>query len=624
MEGEKCADALTKLGCLATTSPGGSNGVNKADWNPLSGKKVIIWPDKDKAGKIYGANVLSKLNKIEGSNQTIKTVDIDKIELEEKGDAFDWIEKGFGKEDILNIPVMDINNMSDLGVITIDQGEIWRVVDQTEKLLMKANPCAIFQQDNRLIRIVETPINRMNSNGEHSIGLVNVSAGYLQDLFNRSIIYLQPNSDGSLKAIDPPAKIANRYLARSGNWNVNSLSGLIYAPTLRPDGSVLELPGYDEKTGIFYARTGTRFKPLKKDLNKKDALKALKKLSRPFQDFPFTSPEDKSVFLAAILTSLVRPSIKTAPLYGFSAPTAGSGKTLLANIVSVIATGKQAVVASQGKNNEEERKHLFAKLLQGKPVLVIDNIQRPLSSDVLCAILTAPGETYSDRILGRSEVVEVPTNVTILATGNNLTFQGDLTRRALLCTIDPKCESPEARKDFKINNLVEYVYENRSKLVISGLTILKAYILAGKPKQKIPQYGSFEEWSDLVRSALVWLDCADPNLTKKKIEQEDPTKMNFNRILSLWKSIYDDKAVTVAEIVTDLNREIEDGKSTSEKYELSQIFREVTWTRGKLLSGESIGKWLRSNKDKIHNGHKIIKDPSSPKSRVIWVLKQVL
>lgn len=54
VEGEKCAQTLIDLGICATTAMHGANApVDKTDWSPLSGKAVLIWPDKDKPGWEY-------------------------------------------------------------------------------------------------------------------------------------------------------------------------------------------------------------------------------------------------------------------------------------------------------------------------------------------------------------------------------------------------------------------------------------------------------------------------------------------------------------------------------------------------------------------------------------------
>jgi putative DNA primase/helicase len=54
VEGEKCAQALIDAGVNATTAMHGANApVDKTDWSPLSGKAVLIWPDRDKPGWEY-------------------------------------------------------------------------------------------------------------------------------------------------------------------------------------------------------------------------------------------------------------------------------------------------------------------------------------------------------------------------------------------------------------------------------------------------------------------------------------------------------------------------------------------------------------------------------------------
>ncbi len=59
VEGEKAADAAAKLlpNYVITTSPGGCNSADKADWTPLKGRDVIIWPDADDPGRKYAQDV---------------------------------------------------------------------------------------------------------------------------------------------------------------------------------------------------------------------------------------------------------------------------------------------------------------------------------------------------------------------------------------------------------------------------------------------------------------------------------------------------------------------------------------------------------------------------------------
>jgi hypothetical protein len=63
VEGEKAADAAAKIfpDFVVVTSPGGSQVALKADWAPLAGRIVTIWPDNDDAGAKYALDVLSQI-----------------------------------------------------------------------------------------------------------------------------------------------------------------------------------------------------------------------------------------------------------------------------------------------------------------------------------------------------------------------------------------------------------------------------------------------------------------------------------------------------------------------------------------------------------------------------------
>ena len=49
-----------------------------------------------------------------------------------------------------------------------------------------------------------------------------------------------------------PDRLAEMYLCKSNGWRVPELRGVRESPTLRADGSILQTPGYDEKTGLWY------------------------------------------------------------------------------------------------------------------------------------------------------------------------------------------------------------------------------------------------------------------------------------------------------------------------------------------------------------------------------------
>src|SRR5690606_12107681 len=127
-------------------------------------------------------------------------------------------------------------------------------------------------------------------------------------------------------------RLAETYLAREGQWRLPVLTGIINAPTLREDGSILDQPGYDAQTGLLFDPQGERFPLLPREPDRDTALRALAFLRDLIGSFPFVTLADRSVALSAILTTLIRRSLPTAPLHGFNAPTAGTGKSMLVDI----------------------------------------------------------------------------------------------------------------------------------------------------------------------------------------------------------------------------------------------------------------------------------------------------
>lgn len=178
-------------------------------------------------------------------------------------------------------------------------------------------------------------------------------------------------------------------------------------------------------------------------------------------------------------------------------------------------------------------------------MISLDNCNEALGGTFLCQVLTQP--LVRTRILGQSTIVEMPTSCLMLATGNNLIFADDMTRRALLCTLDPKVERPEERR-FE-GDIIQDVRRERGELVAAGLTILRAFIVAGYPHTvQIP--GSFPEWSRLIRGALVWLDREDPAKTIERVRANDPV---FSRNLALLHQIdlhFGPSAFTTAELIS--------------------------------------------------------------------------
>ncbi len=96
-EGEKSADAASALlpGYVCITSPSGSKAAGKADWLPLKGRAVTIWPDADAPGQDYARAVCKCLAAVEVNSVAILTPS-DKVA---RGwDAGDALKEGWSRK----------------------------------------------------------------------------------------------------------------------------------------------------------------------------------------------------------------------------------------------------------------------------------------------------------------------------------------------------------------------------------------------------------------------------------------------------------------------------------------------------------------------------------------------
>ncbi len=480
--------------------------------------------------------------------------------------------------------------------IVVCPGNLPIATGKAEEVLLKLGT-DIFQRGGRLVRVVTAATKPSESSilrSEDAYIITDVNFTYLTEVLTQKALWVTVNSKGKKKDIDCPEKISKTLIAR-GQWRLPVLRGLIHAPTLRTDGSVLDRPGYDPISGLLFLSSDTRWEPILENPTLEDAKCALKKLRALLEGFPFANPESESVAVSGILTSLVRKSIATAPMHGFTAPKMGSGKSLLADAIALIATGKPNSVLSAAENEIEERKRLLSVLMEGDLMICYDNIEKPFGSPSLCSILTQ--REFKDRVLGCSSTASVPTDSCFLATGNNLTIVGDLSTRTLLCQLDPKVEHPEERS-FAID-LHQYIPEHRPQLLHAGLTILKAYDEAGRPSQNIKQFGRFEDWSDWVRSAIVWVGMPDPCLTRREIEATDPVRTALGTLFSSWYALFHSYSIKIKALVAKAN---ETGEINST---LKEALIELAGTPNGEINERSLSNKLKHYKNRIEQGYRL-------------------
>jgi len=257
-----------------------------------------------------------------------------------------------------------------------------------------------------------------------------------------------------------------------------------------------------------------------------------------------------AVPIAAVLTIVGRPAIEgNVPAFGVDAPTRGTGKTLLTDVAGTIATGRRLSKITFPPSAEELEKILAGYARQASALFCWDNVTVPFGGGPLDKVLTC-GDTVDLRILGQTSVQTFRWRAVQLFTGNGIELCGDTSRRVLVCRLESPLEDPENRADFKYPDLLEHVRHNRPRLVGAALTLLRAYVVAGRPPVAgVKRWGSFEQWSDLIVRAIVWAggpDCQGARPADD--ETADPEKSDLAQLLAVWPESAN--GLTTAELLT--------------------------------------------------------------------------
>ncbi|RYF01718.1 MAG: hypothetical protein EOO32_02780 [Comamonadaceae bacterium] len=408
---------------------------------------------------------------------------------------------------------------------------------------------------------------------------------------------------------DAPLAVARAVLAKHGERGFKKLVAVVTAPTLRIDGSILDRPGHDEASGLlFYSEHPNPPRvPVKPTVA--DALAALRFLWTPLALFPLVDAVANGVALHGILSAALRASLPTAPGVGFDAPAAGSGKTLLARCIGIVAMGSEPSILPPADTDEETRKRLFAVLREGQRVVLWDNVREPLGSASLDAFLTAP--TFSDRVLGSSETVTLPNRALFIATGNNLRMTSDTCRRVLTARIDAQSETPYTR-DFSFDP-AQMLQADRLGYVVAALTIVRAYIAAGRPKVAKGRTASFEHWDDLVRQPICWLSghvavaaeagegeglprLADPMDAAARAFEQDPETTKLRALAEAWFAAFGQEQTTVGGAI----------RRGDTDALLAMAMDDIAGQGGKVNS-RMLGRWIERMQGRIVDGKRFVR-----------------
>ena len=337
-------------------------------------------------------------------------------------------------------------------------------------------------------------------------------------------------------------RVVQAVLASPAEWGaIRPIDGVAHVPALHADATVC-LEGYDAATRLYVDADGFEAPGTTREA----AEAALAALEDVLTDFPFESPVDRAVVLAMWLTACVRQTMPTAPAFLVDSPSSGIGKTPLVNIAALLATGRAASMTRAPQLEDELSKLLFALCLAGEPIIAFDDVKGSFGGDTYDQLITS--EAITSRILGATQVARAPARALVVITGRNVTFRGDGVYRTLRARLVTEAERPdEGRRRWKHPDLIGYVKANRVTLATACLTIVRAYLVAGRPCQ-MPPHKEFQAWN-VVREALIWL--GQPDVVVSVERQRDEADVDYSLYVSLcraWHEALGDEPVTLSAV----------------------------------------------------------------------------
>jgi putative DNA primase/helicase len=485
--------------------------------------------------------------------------------------------------------------------ITVEAGKRHIAADQGIAALAAAS-APFYQRNRKLVRIGEVKAKTSNGRSILVPGIVPVDQAMMERTLGEVAIWQRFDlRRKKLVRIDPPPAVATQILSMLGYWPFAPLRGIIQCPTLRPNGSLLNHFGYDDNTGLLLVN-GFEMPRIPTQPTKTDATIALSELLNLLRGFPFVGPGPVSlaVALSMLITPVVRGAMTVAPMHLVTKPLPGTGASYLIDCAAMIATGEVCAVEAMAPRYEETEKRLIGAVLNGFPVIAIDNVRELVAGDFFCQMVERP--LLSIRALGSSDKYRVDNTFTTLANGNNATVADDMVRRTIRCELDANREHPEERY-FTFDPLDE-IRRNRGKYIAAALTIPLAY-LANADTVNVTPLASFKEWSRLVREPLIWLGCADPVASQAKLRQADPHKEALRAVFAAWRDTigtdYDSR-----KRVSDIINEAENNKDFREA-----ILRVAGRSNGKNppeIDPRRFGGWLRDHRGHIAENLKLSAD----------------
>lgn len=423
--------------------------------------------------------------------------------------------------------------------IIINDRHLHELTDLAMPALVGYNhPATLFVRSGQLVRV------RQDENGNYVIELLSEAA--LRGILSRCARFMAWVGR-DCKPTKPPMSLVNDILSLPGWPEFQPISGIVTSPVLRPDGTVHDGPGYDPITKSFYA--GDLRLEIPEEPTAADAAECARYiLDDVFGDFPFAEEASRANVLAALLTVVTKYLVGgNTPLGLIDKPQAGTGASLIAEIIAEITTGNGACMETCPDSDEEWRKSITSILMRGPQMVVLDNLSDTLKAPKLSQMLTA--RTWSDRLLGQNKIIDLPQTAAWFVTGNNIQLAGDVARRSYWIRLNAGTARPWLREGFRHPDLKAWVRENRADLLTCLFVMVRAWIVAGAPKWTGSKLGSFEEWSSTIGGILQFAGIEGfLDNGADLYDNADQDVAQWDIFLGIWQALERGDAITAAQL----------------------------------------------------------------------------
>lgn len=405
--------------------------------------------------------------------------------------------------------------------------------------------------------------------------------------------------------------------------HVRTMRGVTHTPLVRADGSILDTPGYDPATRLYFLPIdGLKVVPVPDRPSRDDVRAAVALLDETIWDFPFRSDDHRANFLGMLLTPLLRelcpPPYKIAV---FDAPQSRSGKTLLSKVARTLHGG---VVRASIPADEAEWSKTISTILNvtTAPIVTFDNVRGEVVSGVLDSLLTE--SRFDARQLGTTgEMIQRANDRFWSLTSNNAKLGGDLVKRALWVSINPDQTNPEARTGFRHPDLVGWVAEHRAELLAALLTLVRAWIVAGRPAASRPGTDIYVRWTETVRAVLEHAGVPGTfDAPESKLQAVSEEEQDWTTFLSAVRRVFGDQPWTCRQLVEAVDRTVGlmDAVETIHPDELPGNLGERI-TDGRDVT-RSLGRFLGFKSEAWQNGYMVKQAGTTGRNKtVLWVVK---